>query len=83
MVARSKPLTRLVTHREVARTLGVSTAALRDWSERGYFPRAFRQIGPTLFFRRDDVGHWIETGVWPHDTQFNPLRGTPPASPLP
>lgn len=72
---RTKPNRRLLTHRDVAAMISVDTETLRDWVEKGEFPRPHSKIERTMFFRAEVIEHWLDTGDWPEAANFKPGEG--------
>jgi len=49
----------LLTYDEAAKTLAMSTQALRDWVYKGKGPRLIR-CGRRVYFRYADLEDWVE-----------------------
>lgn len=82
-MARTKAKPEWFTHRTVATLLDVDTETLRDWVEKGEFPRPITTVSQTLFYRAEVINHYLRNGTWPPGTDFNPQRGTPQDRNLP
>lgn len=61
----------LVTHREVARRLGLDPRTIRRWRDQGRWPESVMDKGTFLFYRADDIKYMVEHGgMWPPGTRF-------------
>jgi hypothetical protein len=65
----------LITHRDVAEKLGITTNNLRDWVAKGTFPVPHSRVEKTWLYRLDLVRAYIETGRWPPEAKFRFSRG--------
>ena len=72
-------MTALLTARQVADRLGVSTETVLRWTRRGDLP-GFRLPGGALRFREDDLEHWLALRATLPDTFDDTLRVTSPAT---
>lgn len=54
---------RLITTKELADHLGVTTAAIYKWVKEGSMPKPIRLGGPkgTLRWRSDEIDAWLES----------------------
>lgn len=55
----------LVTHRDVARRVGVAPARIREWVRKGSWPAPHAVVEETWFYRTDMIDHFVATGSWP------------------
>jgi len=51
---------RLLKCREVAELLGVSTATVLRWNDRGQLPAGYRLATGVLRWREDELDAWLE-----------------------
>lgn len=72
---------RLYNHRDVARMVGITTRRMREWCERGTWPRPHSVVEQTWFYRREDVEHFIAEGRWPDGMRYRSGVGRGRASP--
>jgi hypothetical protein len=68
--AQPTPKQRMVTHRDLARLLGVSTSVIRLWVQRGEFPEPTAIVAQTWLYNLRAVESFINTGRWPAGTRF-------------
>jgi uncharacterized protein YeaC (DUF1315 family) len=72
---RTKPTTKLLTHRTVARMVDIDTETLREWVAVGEWPEPHAIVRQTWFYRADAIDHFLETGRWPDGTKFKAGEG--------
>jgi hypothetical protein len=74
---RSKPghAPELVTHKAVAKRIGVTTETLRRWVRLGVWPRPHAIVANTWLFESWRIDHYVASGKWPHDTKFRGYNG--------
>jgi excisionase family DNA binding protein len=63
-------MSRLLTAREVAQVIGVSTETVLRWTRRGELP-AIRLPGGAIRFREDDLDGWLEERATPRRGSAN------------
>ena len=73
-------MTALLTARQVADRLGVSTETVLRWTRRGDLP-GFRLPGGALRFREDDLAEWLALRATLPGTFADTLQVTRPATP--
>lgn len=79
---KAPPAPALMTHRELARRVGVSSTLLRRWVDRGVYPRPHSVVEQTWFYRVADVDHYLATGSWPAEpTRKSSMMPTPAPPP--
>jgi predicted DNA-binding transcriptional regulator AlpA len=67
-------LPNMITHRDVAEKMGISTETLREWVESSEFPIPHSVIRQTFFYRLDIIQVFLETGKWPTEVKFRRPR---------
>ncbi len=77
MVSRPRPI--LITDRDVAHRLGVSTRMVRLWVHTGAWPLPRSVRDGAWLFDITDVERWLKRGVWPDGVRFSLPRGMNPA----
>ncbi len=60
---------KLITHRDVAKLLGVSPTLVRNWVLKGVFPEPHSAIESTLFFPKAQIDYYVIHGRWPEMRQ--------------
>lgn len=68
-------LSRLLTHRTVARLCDLDTETLRKWVAKGEWPEPHSIIQQTWFYRAELIEYYIQHRQWPDDAQFRPGVG--------
>jgi predicted site-specific integrase-resolvase len=58
-----RPAQKLISHKQLAVMLGVTTVRVRTWIVSGYL-KPHSQIAKTYFFRIEDVNSFVSRGTW-------------------
>jgi hypothetical protein len=72
---KTKPTTRLLTHRTVATMCDVDTETIREWVATGEWPEPHSVVRQTWFYAAEAIEHFIKTGGWPEGTRFKAGEG--------
>jgi hypothetical protein len=72
---RTKPTTKLLTHRTVARMVDIDTETLREWVAVGEWPEPHAIVRQTWFYKSNLIDHFLETGEWLPEAKFKPGEG--------
>jgi hypothetical protein len=64
------PPSLLIDYLEACRMLGVRPSTWRDRVNRGDVPLPHARMGNRAYYKRADVEHFAERGMWPQGVKF-------------